>query len=195
MRRLLLIALILAVSASAADARRRHHHRHWRDAPVMMITPDMDAPRDMRGYDTPREGRGPSSFIPADWKLQPEDPNFSGRRYMAPDGSAWLALYSAPAKKEEVAAHLKSVAFADGEDVTYIRGARDWLAVSGLKGDRVYYRKASLSCGGTTWRHIAFEYPAEQKPILDRMVERAAQAFDRLAEESCSGDIFTHPKS
>jgi serine/threonine-protein kinase len=194
MGRILLIALLLAVTVSDADARRRHH-RHWRGAPVMMISPDMNMPREMRGYDAPREARGSSSFIPADWKLQPEDPNFSGRRYMASDGSAWLALYSAPAKKEEIAAHLKSVAFADGEEITYIRGARDWLAVSGLKGDRVYYRKAALACGGTTWRHIAFEYPAEQKPALDRVVERAAQAFDRLAEESCSGDLFTHPKS
>ena len=101
---------------------------------------------------------------------------------MAPDGSAWLALYPAPAEKDKVVAHLKNVAFADGEDVTYLRGARDWLAVSGLKGDRVYYRKAALTCGGTLWRHIAFEYRAEQKPMLDRVVERAAQAFDQLAE-------------
>jgi len=196
MGRILLIALLLALTVSDADARRRHH-RHWRDAPVMMIAPGpaMGMPREMRGYDTPREGHASSGFIPADWKLQPEDPNFSGRRYMAPDGSAWLALYSAPVDKDKVAAHLKDVAFAEGEEVTYIRGARDWLAVSGLKGDRVYYRKAALACGGTTWRHIAFEYPAEQKPALDRVVERAAQAFDRLAEESCSGDLFTHPKS
>jgi hypothetical protein len=194
MRRILLIALMLAVSASAADARRRHHHR-WHRAPVMMIGPNMDMPRETRGLDMPRESRRDSGFIPADWKLQPADPNFSGRRYMAPDGSAWLALYSAPADKDKVAAHLKEVAFADGEDVTYLRGAREWLAVSGLKGDRVYYRKAALACGGTIWRHLAFEYPAEQKPTLDRMVERAAQAFDRLAEESCGGDLFTHPKS
>jgi hypothetical protein len=67
--------------------------------------------------------------------------------------------------------------------------------VSGLKGDRVYYRKAALACGGTIWRHIAFEYPAQQKPLLDRVVERATQAFDRLADEACGGDLFTHPKS
>jgi serine/threonine-protein kinase len=196
MRRILLIALLMLLTVSDADARRRHH-RHWRGAPVMMIAPGagMDMPREMRGYDAPREARGSSSFIPADWKLQPADPNFSGRRYMAPDGSAWLALYSAPVDKDKVAAHLKDVAFADGEEVTTIRGAHDWLAVSGTKGDRVYYRKAALACGGTTWRHIAFEYPAEQKAALDRLVERAAQAFDRLAEESCSGDLFTHPKS
>jgi len=196
MGRILLIALLMLLTVSDADARRRHH-RQWRGAPVMMIAPGvgMDMPREMRGYDAPREARGSSSFIPADWKLQPADPNFSGRRYMAPDGSAWLALYSAPVDKDKVAAHLKDVAFADGEEVTTIRGAHDWLAVSGTKGDRVYYRKAALACGGTTWRHIAFEYPAEQKAALDRLVERAAQAFDRLAEESCSGDLFTHPKS
>jgi len=191
----------IAVSATAADARRRHHYR-WHGAPVMMFNPDMpgmdrprETPRDMRGLDMPRGPSRNSSFIPADWKLQAEDPNFSGRRYMAPDGSAWLALYSAPADKESAAVHLKNVAFADGEEITYIRGARDWLAVSGLKGDRVYYRKATLACGGTSWRHIAFEYPAQQKAALDRVVERAAQAFDRLAEESCGGDLFTHPKS
>ena len=203
MRRILLIALILAVSATAADARRRHHYR-WHRAPVMMIGPgvpamemprDMRDGRDMRGLDMPRGERRDSGFIPADWKLQPEDPNLSGRRYMAPDGSAWLALYSAPADKDKAAEHLRNVAFAEGEQVTYIRGARDWLAVSGLKGDRVYYRKAALACGGTLWRHIAFEYPAEQKPTIDRLVERAAQAFDRLAEDSCGGDLFTHPKS
>jgi len=203
MRRIVLIALILAVSATAADARRRHHYR-WHRAPVMMIgpgVPGMEMPRElrdgreMRGLDMPRGERRDSGFIPADWKLQPEDPNFSGRRYMAPDGSAWLALYSAPVEKDKVATHLKEVAFAEGEEVTYLRGAREWLAVSGLKGDRVYYRKAALACGGTQWRHIAFEYPADQKPTLDRIVERAAQMFDRLAEESCGGDLFTHPKS
>ena len=192
MRRILLIGIVLALGTTAADARRRHHHYYrLHGAPVMMIAPGIEMPReDMRG---PRM-RGDSNFIPAGWNLQPEDPSFSGRRYLAPDGSAWLALYSAPVDKDR-AAHLKSVAFADGEEVTYLRGARDWLAVLGLKGDRVYYRKAMLACGGTAWRHIAFEYPAEQKPLLDRMVERAAQAFDRLAEESCGGDMFTQPKS
>src|ERR1041384_6062197 len=164
MGRFLLIALLLMLTVSDADARRRHH-RHWHRAPAMMMMPGplMEMPREMRDRDGPREMRRNSSFIPADWKLQPEDPNFSGRRYMAPDGASWLALHSAPADKDKAAEHLKNVAFAEGEEVTYIRGSRDWLAVSGLKGGRVYYRKAALACGGTTWRHIAFEYPAEQK--------------------------------
>jgi serine/threonine-protein kinase len=194
MRRILSIGLVvvlsvatLVLSVASADARRRHKYYRMHRAPVMMVIPPMEAVRGARGRD--------SSFIPADWKLQPADPNFNGRRYIAPDGSAWLALYSAEASKDALAAHLKSVAFADGEDVTYLRGARDWLAVSGLKGDRVYYRKVVLACGGTMWRHMAFEYPAQAKPVIDRMVERAAQTLDRLAEESCGGDMFTHPKT
>src|SRR3954470_11627259 len=95
MRRILLIALVLAVSASAADARRRHHHR-WHRAPVMMIGPNMDMPRETRGRGRPRES-GCDSYILADWNVPRGMQNFSARRYMAPDGSAWLALYSAPA--------------------------------------------------------------------------------------------------
>ena len=182
MGRILLIALLLVLTVSDADARRRHH-RHWQHAPVMMMPGmPMEMPRDMSRREMrrhmremQRDMRRGDAFIPAGWTLQPEDPNFSGRRYMAPDGSAWLALYSAPAEKDKVAAHLKNVAFADGEEVTYLRGERDWLTVSGLKGDRIYYRKVTLACGGTIWRHIALEYPAERKPMLDRLVERVAR--------------------
>src|ERR1041384_6545906 len=89
MRRILLVALIFILSATAADARRRHHYR-WHRAPVMMIgpgVPNMETPREMRGRDMPREMRSldmprgerrDSGFIPADWKLQDADPNFSG---------------------------------------------------------------------------------------------------------------------
>src|ERR1044072_6669568 len=163
MGRILLIALLLTLTVSDAEARRGHHHR-WNDAPVMMIPGmPMEMPRDLSRREMRRHMRemGRSdTFIPAGWTLQPEDPNFAGRRHMAPDASAWLALYWAPAEKEKIPAHLKEVAFADGEEVTYVRGARDWLAVSGLKGERVYYRKAALACGGGPGRPHALPDPA-----------------------------------
>ena len=195
MARILLIALLLVLTVSDADARRRHH-RHWHRAPVMMIGAGcraMDMPREMRGLDMPREMRRSSGFIPADWQLQPDDPNFSGRRYMAPDGSAWLALYSAPADKVNVAVHLKNVAFADGEEVTYLRGARDWLAVSGLKGDRVYYRKAAL----VLRRHAVAPHRVRVSggsEAAARPRRGARRAGVRPARRgSCSGDLFTAP--
>ena len=185
MRTILLIALILAFTAESADARRRHH-RYIRHAPVMMMMPDAELARGMRGRaDT-------ASFVPRDWQLQPPDPNWQGRRYVAPDGSAWLALYSGNATNDATA-RFKAVAFADGEEVTYLRGERDRLTVSGHKGDRIFYRKVMLACDGTTWRHIALEYPRDGKAKFDRYVERVSRGFERIADDGCGDNLFTAP--
>jgi serine/threonine-protein kinase len=187
MRRLVLIALILAVTATTADARRRHHRYYIRHAPVMMVMPDAaDMARGMRG-------REAASLVPRDWQLQPPDPNWQGRRYVAPDGNAWLALYSSNAANDTTA-RFKAVAFADGEEVTYLRGERDRLTVSGLKGDRIFYRKVMLACDGTQWRHIALEYPADAKQKFDRYVENVSRGFERVADDGCGGNLFTAPQ-
>lgn len=193
MRRIVLIALILAVTATTADARRRHyrHHSYYiRHAPVMLVAPGAAevATRGMRGRID-----SPAQLVPRDWQLQPPDPNWQGRRYVAPDGSAWLALYSATAANDATA-RFKAVAFADGEDVTYLRGERDRLTVSGLKGDRIFYRKVMLACDGTLWRHIALEYPAQAKVSFDRFVENVSRGFERIADDGCGDNLFTTPQ-
>jgi serine/threonine-protein kinase len=189
MRTIMLIALILAFTAESADARRRHHRYYMRHAPVMMVMPD--------GAEFARGKRGriesPAQLVPRDWQLQPPDPNWQGRRYVAPDGGAWLALYSGKATNDATA-RFKAVAFADGEEVTYLRGERDRLTVSGHKGDRIFYRKVMLACDGTTWRHVALEYPAEAKTKFDRYVERVSRGFERIAEDGCGDNLFTTPQ-
>jgi serine/threonine-protein kinase len=171
MRKLLLAVLLLAVTATAADARRRGH-----------------------GY--LRTGPGPvvgiEALIPSDWRLAPQEQNWQGRRFVSPEGDAWLALYSSPADAQALDAHLKQVAFVEGEDITYLRREREWLVVSGFKGakeDRIFYRKVVLACGGSTWRHIAFEYPAEAKRAFDRFVERVAVAMDQAARLDCNETV------
>src|SRR5215218_1167183 len=189
MRKVILIALILAFTASTADARRRHH-RHYRHAPVMMVMPGAaeEFTRGARG-----RAEGAASLVPRDWQLQPADPNWQGRRYLAPEGNAWLALYSANAAND-AAARFKAVAFADGEEVTYLRGERDRLTVSGLKGDRIFYRKVMLACDGSQWRHIALEYPADAKEKFERTVENISRGFERIADDGCGGNLFTAPQ-
>ena len=91
-------------------------------------------------------------------------------------------------------ARFKAVAFADGEDVTYLRGERDRLTVSGLKGDRIFYRKVMLACGGTIWRHVAMEYPATAKGDFDRFVERMSRGFDHIADDACGDNLFASPQ-
>jgi serine/threonine-protein kinase len=191
MRKLVLAALILAVTATAADARRRHHRHHYyyQHAPVMLMGPGaVEAMRSSRGRID-----SPAQLVPRDWQLLPPDPNWQGRRYMAPDGNAWLAFYATNAANDATA-RFRAVAFADGEDVTYLRGEHDRLTVSGLKGDRIFYRKVMLACGGTIWRHVAMEYPAAAKATFDRFVEGMSRGFDRIADDSCGDNLFASPQ-
>ena len=104
---------------------------------------------------------------------------------MSPDGSSWFAAYSSLVADEPVAAHMDTVATQQGEGVTYLRRERDWLAVSGLKGGRIFYRKAVIACGGNMWHHIAFEYPAARKRQMDPFVIRASQSIDHAEYDSC----------
>src|SRR5262249_47578467 len=126
-----------------------------------------------------------AGFVPPTWQLQPPDPNWHGKRFVSPDGTSWLATYAGAAEKEAIADHMKTIAFADGEQITYLRGERSWIAVSGFKGDRIFYRKAVLACGGRVWRHVALEYPAEQRRRLDAFVERASAVIDATSNEAC----------
>src|SRR5689334_17187476 len=152
MRTIPLVLALLAVATTAADARGRHHRhagRHFYSRAVLLPGPVQEentAPRDAS-----------AALVPRGWELQPASPAWQGRRYLAPDGKAWIAFYATSAA-HDAAARFKAVAFGEGEEPTFLRGERDRLTVAGLKGDTIYYRKVMLACGGTVWRHVAVEY-------------------------------------
>ena len=190
MRPLLLIlaALTLALSASSADARHRHFRFHaWGRAPSIMIAPAPYAGaailgRTARVYGRER-GRG---FPPTDWNLQPADPSWHGRRYVSPEGEAWLAFYASPADQEPLAVHLKTVAFVDGEQIHALQGGPDGLIVTGVKGDRMFFRKAQLACRGQQWHHVALEFPAGEQRRYQSLVAEAARALDLADNDGCT---------
>jgi serine/threonine-protein kinase len=127
-----------------------------------------------------------AKVVPTGWRLQPHDPSWKGSRFVSPDGSAWFAAYVSPVEAEPVSAHMDTVQVQKGEAVTYSRREHDWLAVSGFKGDRIFYRKAVLACGGTMWHHIAFEYPSTRKQEMNAFVVRASQSIDHAEYDSCA---------
>src|SRR5919202_6944826 len=166
MRRMVLAVVILALTAAAADARRRGHHRHHGyGAYDYVVQPEGSASTLPGAWDGDRAGRrsrgassrsrnsaaDPADSVPAGWALQAPDPNWSGKRFVSPDGAAWFALYDTPVEHEPAAAHMKSVAFAEGEEIAELSGRPGWLAVAGAKGDRLFYRKAVLACAGKIW--------------------------------------------
>jgi hypothetical protein len=180
MRGALLILLMLACVAGSADARRhRQHYRYPYDTtrPVEPGTrpssPQSD-PALPPDQSPARRGQGRARLVPADWREEPADPTLKGQRFVSPDGNAWFIAYTLPAGDEGMAGHMKAVAFGDGEQVTYLRGERTWIAVAGFKQSRIFYRAAVLACGGDRWHHIAFEYPASAKAEMREFVDRAA---------------------
>ena len=55
---------------------------------------------------------------------------------MSPDGMGSFCAYITPVAQEPIAQHMKNVAFADGEQITHLRGERTWIEVSGSPGLR-----------------------------------------------------------
>jgi len=185
MRAISLTLALLVVAVTAADARHRHRHRYF-DATEFM---EGSAYTNGAARDEERSRRLTQDnppIVPSDWQVEPEDPNWKGKRFMSAERDAWFASYSSPVKKEPIAAHMKAVAFADDKEVvTYLRAERDWIVAAGFKDDRMFYRKAVVACGGTTWHHIAFEYPPAKQRAMDRFVARASAAVDRAENEGC----------
>ena len=193
MRMAILIAVMLAFATSSAEARKKKHRHHARHViiystlvgPSALAMQNRDAPRK---YEQRRGSAGyerAADLVPADWQVQPSDSNWKGQRFTSPDGAAWFAIYATQADPKRIADHLKSVAFLDGEEVTYIRGEQDWLAVYGVKDNRIFYRKVVLACAGRSWHHIAFEYPEELKGRMAKFVSRATLAIDAAEDDGC----------
>lgn len=129
--------------------------------------------RDLRLFADDRFGT--SAAVPADWTRLPPDDRWHGARFVSPDGSSWLAVY-ASAEPGSSDAHLDATAQANGESITYMVRRRDWLVVSGRKGDRVFYRKAVLAC--TIWHHIALEYPARMERLYEPLVHVVSRSLE-----------------
>lgn len=183
MRKVFLICCVLAATVSSSEARRWHWHGHHWGAPAYSTYGFAPPEDDVRGRW--RKNISPADMVPPNWQLQPADPNWDGKRFVSPDGSSWLAVYSSSTANESIATHMQSVAFADGETLTYLRGEHDWIVASGSKSDRVFYRKAIIACSGKVWHHIAFEYPIALKGKMDPFITRAAAIIDLAENDGC----------
>lgn len=125
------------------------------------------------------------SIIPPDWTTT--RPRQDVRRFISPDRSAWLSLYAVPVGRESVRDHIEGLKRHFGPGVvTYERGGKTWLVLSGFKGSRIFYRKAMLACGGRAWHYLEFQYPRSEKRAFDEFVTRASDALKAYSNAGCS---------
>jgi hypothetical protein len=121
------------------------------------------------------------SLVPPGWVQEtPETPGATVR-FVSPDRSAWIAFRDTPAERGRAPLMVDA-----GERVTYKRSTSRFVAVSGFRGDRIFYRKSNLACGGSRWHQIALEYPAEDKRKMDGLVTRVAHGMNRHDHDDCA---------
>jgi serine/threonine-protein kinase len=126
-------------------------------------------------------------IIPSDWTQEPAKPDDGWQKYVSPDGTAWLALATSPARTHSRQQRMDPVAPDPTERITYERRTSRFIAVSGFRGERIFYRKSNLACGGTQWHHIALEYPAADKRKLDATVTHIAHAMNHYDNQCRRG--------
>jgi serine/threonine-protein kinase len=128
-----------------------------------------------------------SPMVPQGWTEESRDSAESPLRYLSPDGTASLALFATPANaRSRPSLQLP----AEDERITYKRVTPRFVAVSGFKGDRIFYRKSNLACAGKRWHHIVLEYPADEKARMDAIVTRIAHGMNRY-DADCRGSAST----
>lgn len=123
------------------------------------------------------------NLIPQDWTQELSDPATKTRRFVSPDGKSSLVTRQAVAHWSALRAEMDRIAYRDGEQITYQRRGSSWIAVSGYRGDQIFYRKSNLACGGTRWHHIELLYPRTDKRRMDDAVTYIARGMTRYHDD------------
>ena len=117
-------------------------------------------------------------IIPDDWTAESRASPTAPLQFTSPDGTAWAITYATRADSGDK--RIPGAAMPrKGERVTYRRVTPRFVAIAGTKGDRIFYRKSNLACGGTRWHHIALEYPEQDRRKMDAIVTRMAHGMNR----------------
>ena len=117
-------------------------------------------------------------IIPDDWTAESRASPTAPLQFTSPDGTAWAMTYAT--RVDNGSKSIPDAAIPrKGERVTYRRVTPRFVAIAGTKGDRIFYRKSNLACGGTRWHHIALEYPEQDRRKMDAIVTRMAHGMNR----------------
>lgn len=101
-------------------------------------------------------------------------------RYVSPDGQSFVSARVVAADRKHLGQEMDAIAYHDGERITYQRRGRSWIAVSGFNGNRIFYRKSNLACGGSVWHLVELVYPATDKTRMDATVAKIARGMTRF---------------
>jgi hypothetical protein len=110
------------------------------------------------------------NLVPPGWTQELADAATKTRRFRSPDGHSFFKSNQTPAEANNLRSQMEALTIQPGEQITYLRRADTWMVTSGYRGNRIFYRKSNLACGGRAWHNIELLYPREQKRQMDQTV-------------------------
>ena len=124
----------------------------------------------------PAQAQRPN-IVPPGWTQEMADPESRTRRFVSSDSRSTMVTRQTTANRAALKRDMDAVAYRTGEEITYQRRASSWIAVSGYRAGKIFYRKSNLACGGTRWNHIELEYPRGEKLQMDDTVTHIARGM------------------
>lgn len=106
--------------------------------------------------------------------------NNDGRRFNAHDGSAYFIAYAGFNMEDwtsagQYRAHLlKSEGY---EQLTYEKSGKNWLVLSGTRGQEIYYEKYILSCNFAVINALRITYPKTAAKLYSPMIAGFVRNF------------------
>ena len=122
-------------------------------------------------------------LIPPGWTQAVADRETRTRKFVSPDGRASLTARQVIADRTAPRRGLDRIAYRDDEQITYHRRAPSWIAVSGYRDGKIFYRKINLACRGTRWNFVELEYPREIKRQMDATVTHIARGMTFYSDD------------
>jgi hypothetical protein len=113
--------------------------------------------------------------------FRPQEPlSEEGRVWVSHDGNAKLlagALDNADGMSlSEYRAFLLKESYA-GAEVTFAPVRDTWFILSGTRDGTIFYERVTFTCGGRRINSWAMLYPAAERRLYDRIVEKVARTY------------------
>jgi len=154
---------------------------------ALIFTSAQPAHAEWRTYENPRFGF--AFTYPAHIFTPGQAPeNGDGLSFYAPDEEAVISVWGSYNALD----HRPKSYFAWARDevgvvdnITYKRLTKNWLVISGYKGNMVYYEKTIFSCNFQRMTSVSITYPASHKKDYDGMVGKITKSLDPGTPDGC----------
>lgn len=121
-------------------------------------------------------------------RFKPQEPlSEDGRVWVSHDGNAKLLAGALPNPEgmnlQDYREFIKKQSYPDA-NIDYAPVRDTWFVLSGTRDGTIFYERVTFTCGGRLINSWAMLYPAQERKVYDRIVERVARSY-RAGTRNC----------